>query len=131
MLDRQNKKISEMEDTIKKLESLKNLAESQNAELNKKLKENATKIKPAKSFRAAKQDSPKDSPNGWMFFISDILLDRQNKKISEMEDTIKKLESLKNLAESQNAELNKKASSFFRVKVRVDRIRIGQVCCRE
>ena len=58
-----------MEDTIKKLESLKNLAESQNAELNKKLKDNATKIKPAKSFRAQKQDSPKDSPNVSYFVI--------------------------------------------------------------
>ena len=62
-LDRQNKKIAELEDTIKKLESLKNIAESQNTELNKKLKENATKIKPTRSFKAQKHDSPKDSPS--------------------------------------------------------------------
>ena len=38
-LDRQNKKIAELEETIRKLESLKTIAESQNMDLIRKLKE--------------------------------------------------------------------------------------------
>ena len=38
-MDRQNKKIAELEETVRKLESLKTIAESQNLELLRKLKD--------------------------------------------------------------------------------------------
>ena len=40
-----------------------------------------------------------------IFLLFLFQLDRQNKKIAELEDTIRKLESLKTISENQNVEL--------------------------
>lgn len=78
-LDRQNKKIAELEETVRKLESLKTIAESQNVELLKKLKEaeRAHRTNNRKSFPKPNTsiDEVKDSPNVsfFQFFLVYIL----------------------------------------------------------
>ncbi|KAL5264795.1 hypothetical protein ACHWQZ_G005757 [Mnemiopsis leidyi] len=62
-LDRQNKKIAELEETVRKLESLKTIAESQNLELLRKLKDAEKGSRGPVKKGIPKHDDSKDSPH--------------------------------------------------------------------
>ena len=62
-LDRQNKKIAELEETVRKLESLKTIAESQNLELLRKLKDAEKVVRGPVKKGIPKHDDSKDSPH--------------------------------------------------------------------
>ena len=61
-MDRQNKKIAELEETVRKLESLKTIAESQNIELIRKIKDTEKGGRGTLKKQKPEDKEQKDSP---------------------------------------------------------------------